>query len=117
MNLKNVYRLYREERLKVRKRSGRKRALGTRALMAIPQESNQRCSLDFVPDALASGRRFHVHNVIDDDSRECLGASSTPSLSGRRVVREPAAIAERRGLPFMVVSDNATELTSRSVLA
>jgi putative transposase len=38
MNLKNVYRLYREERLTVRKRGGRKRALGTRAPMAIPQE-------------------------------------------------------------------------------
>ena len=31
MNLKKVYRLYREERLTVRKRGGRKRALGTRA--------------------------------------------------------------------------------------
>jgi transposase InsO family protein len=39
MNLKKVYRLYREERLTVRKRGGRKRALGTRAPMAIPQES------------------------------------------------------------------------------
>ena len=41
MNLKKVYRLYREERLTVRKRGGRKRALGTRAPMAIPQEPNQ----------------------------------------------------------------------------
>lgn len=42
MNRKKVYRLYREERLTVRKRGGRKRALGTRAPMAIPQEANQR---------------------------------------------------------------------------
>ena len=41
MNLKKVYRLYREERLTVRKRGGRKRALGTRAPMGIPQEPNQ----------------------------------------------------------------------------
>jgi putative transposase len=46
MNLKKVYRLYREERLTVRKRGGRRRALGTRAPMAIPQEPNQRWSLD-----------------------------------------------------------------------
>ena len=32
-NLKKVYRLYREERLTVRKRGCRKRALGTRAPM------------------------------------------------------------------------------------
>ena len=38
LNRKKLYRLYREERLMVRKRGGRKRALGTRAPMAIPQE-------------------------------------------------------------------------------
>ena len=37
LNHKKLYRLYREERLTVRKRGGRKRALGTRAPMAIPQ--------------------------------------------------------------------------------
>jgi putative transposase len=42
MNLKEMYRLYREERLTVRKRGGRKRALGTRAPMAVPQGPNQR---------------------------------------------------------------------------
>ena len=31
LNLNKVYRLYKEERLNVRKRGGRKRALGTRA--------------------------------------------------------------------------------------
>ena len=117
MNLKRVYRLYREERLTVRKRGGRKRALGPRAPMAIPQEPNQRWSLDFVSDSLACGRRFRMLNVIDDYSRECLACIVDTSLSGRRVVRELAAIAERRGLPCMVVSDNGTELTSHAVLA
>ena len=37
LNWKKLYRLYREERLTVRKRGGRKRALGTRAPMAVPQ--------------------------------------------------------------------------------
>ncbi len=113
MNLKKVYRLYREERLTVRKRGGRKRALGTRAPMAIPLEPNQRWSLDFVSDALACGRLSRLLNVIDDYSRECLGCIVDTSLSGRRVVRELSAIAEHRGLPCMVVSDNGTELTSR----
>ena len=36
INHKKLYRLYKEERLSVRKRGGRKRALGTRAPMAIP---------------------------------------------------------------------------------
>jgi len=54
LNRKKLYRLYREERLMVRKRGGRKRALGTRAPMAIPQSANQRWSLDFVSDALTT---------------------------------------------------------------
>jgi putative transposase len=37
MNLKKVYRLYREEGLAVRGRRGRKRALGLRALTCSPE--------------------------------------------------------------------------------
>jgi transposase InsO family protein len=48
MNHKRLRRLYREERLQVRRRGGRKRALGTRAPMAIPPGPNQRWSLDFL---------------------------------------------------------------------
>jgi putative transposase len=58
MNHKKFRRLYREERLQVRRRSGRKRALGTRAPMTIPQGPNQRWSLDFLSDAFSDGRRF-----------------------------------------------------------
>jgi len=42
VNWKRLYRIYKEERLTVRKRGGRKRALGTRAAIAIPQDPNQR---------------------------------------------------------------------------
>lgn len=46
INHKKLFRLYREERLTVRRRGGRKRAIGTRAPMAIPQGPNQRWSVD-----------------------------------------------------------------------
>lgn len=55
VNWKKLYRIYREEGLTVRKRGGRKRALGTRTPMAIPQGPNQRWSLDFVSDSLSAG--------------------------------------------------------------
>ena len=85
----------------MRKRGGRKRALGTRAPMALPQGPNQRWSLDFVSDALASGRRFRVLAIVDDFTRECLALVVDTSLSGARVVRELDRIAERRGYPLM----------------
>jgi putative transposase len=117
LNHKKLFRLYREERLTVRRRGGRKRALGTRAPIAIPQGANQRWSLDFVSDALIDSRRFRILAVVDDFSRECLGLIADSSLSGLRVARELDRIAERRGYPRMLVSDNGTELTSNAILA
>ena len=116
-NHKKLRRLYAEERLQVRRRGGRKRALGTRAPIALPEAPNQRWSLDFVSDTLTDGRRFRVLCVVDDFTRECLALVADTSLSGRRVVRELDAIAARRGYPASVVSDNGTELTSSAVLA
>lgn len=116
MNHKKLRRLYREERLQVRRRIGRKRALGTRAPMAIPQGPNQRWSLDFVSDAFADGRRFRILVVVDDFTRECLALVADTSLPGLRVVRELEAVVAHRGRPVTCVSDNGTELTGMAVL-
>lgn len=116
MNLKKLRRLYREEKLQVRRRGGRKRALGTRRPMLLPDAPNIRWSLDFVSDALTDGRRFRVLVVVDDYSRECLALVADTSLSGHRVVRKLDAVIARRCRPAMVVSDNGTELTSMAIL-
>jgi len=116
MNHKKLRRLYREERLQVRRRLGRKRALGTRAPMAIPQGPNQRWSLDFLSDALADGRRFRILAIVDDFTRECLTLIADTSLPGVRVARELDALIARRGRPGVIVSDNGTELTSMAIL-
>jgi putative transposase len=116
MNHKKFRRLYREERLQVRRRGGRKRALGTRAPLAIPQGPNQRWSLDFLSDAFAEGRRFRILAVVDDFTRECLALIADTSLPGLRVVRELEVIIAQRGRPEMCVSDNGTELTGMAVL-
>ena len=101
----------------MRKRGGRKRALGTRAPMAIPQARNLRWSLDFVADTLVSGRRFRILTLVDDFTSECLGLVVDTSLTGLRVARELDRIAELRSYPCMIVSDNGTELTSNAILA
>ena len=117
VNHKKVFRLYREERLTVRRRGGRKRAIGTRAPMAIPQGPNQRWSIDFVADVLSDGRRFRILAVVDDFTRECLALVVDTSLSGARVARELDRIVRERGRPCMIVSDNGTEFTSNAILA
>ena len=116
INHKRLFRLYREEKLAVRRRGGRKRAIGTRAPMLVPVTPNERWSLDFVSDQLTCGRRFRILTVVDDCTRECLALVADTSLSGLRVVRELDGIIARRGRPLTVVSDNGTEFTSMAIL-
>jgi putative transposase len=104
VNHKKLRRVYREERLQVRKRGGRKRALGTRGPASIPQTANERWSLDFVSDQLKDGRRFRILAVVDDFTRECLTLVADTSLSGMRAARELDAIVAKRGKPSVVVS-------------
>jgi putative transposase len=116
VNHKRLFRLYREERLMVRRRGGRKRALGTRAPILVPQQPNERWSLDFVADQFIDGRRMRILVVVDDCSRECLALIPDTSISGIRVARELDRLLVDRGKPKMIVSDNGTELTSNAIL-
>ena len=96
-NHKKLRRLYREERLQVRRRGGHKRAIGTRAPMAVPDGPNQRWSVDFASDTLADGRRFRMLCVVDDFSRECLALVAYTSFSGILVARELDRLMVERG--------------------
>ena len=116
VNHKKLFRLYREEKLTVRRRGGRKRAIGTRAPMTVPVLPNDRWSLDFVSDQMTDGRRFRILTVVDDCTRECLALVVDTSLSGARVARELDRLVAERGKPKMVVSDNGSEFTSNAIL-
>jgi putative transposase len=64
MNHKRFRRLYREEKLQVRRRSIRKRVRGVRAPLALPSGPNERWSLDFISDCFTDGRRFRILAVV-----------------------------------------------------
>ncbi len=99
VNGKRLYRIYCEERLTMRRRGGRKRALGTRAPMAVPQDPNQRWSLDFVSDALACGRRFRMLNLSDAFRRECLAIRIDRKLRSKDVIDVLSGLSILRGCP------------------
>ena len=103
-NRKKTQRLYRDEGLTVRRRKGRKHAVGTRTRPPVLALPNQCWSLDFVHDQLATGRRFRVLNVVDDVTRECLRVVPDTSISGKRVVRELIDLIAERGKPGMVAA-------------
>jgi len=116
VNLKKVYRLYCEEKLSVKRRRGRKRAIGTRKPLPQASKINAVWSLDFLSDAISDGRRFRILGIMDQCSRECLTLAADTSLPGSRVVQELEGLIAERGKPAIIVSDNGTEFTSHAVL-
>lgn len=115
-NHNKLLRIYREDGLRVRRRSGPKLELGTRRPMVLPDGPNQPWSLDFVSDSLICGRRFRILRAVDDCSRECLALVADTSLSGARAARELTGLTGSRDRPHTVVSDNGAELTSSAIL-
>ncbi len=105
VNHKKLFLLYREERLGVRRRGGRKRALGTRAPMLLPLRPNEWWS------------RFRILTIVDDCTRENIALIADTSLSGLRVATELDRLVATRGKPTMIVSDNGTEFTSNAILS
>jgi putative transposase len=69
--------------------------------------------LDFVSDALASGRRIRVFAVLDTCTREALTIEVDTSLPAIRVVGVLEQLVRARGIPKTIVLDNGPELTSR----
>jgi putative transposase len=115
-NHKLVERLYREEKLAIRRRGRQKRGLGgVLAGSWCPIAANQRWSLDFTEDCLANGRRFRTANLKDDCTRECPAIAVDFSLPGQRVVAMLEDVAETRGYPDMLVVDNGPELRGRDL--
>ena len=70
VNHKRTYRLYREARLAVRKRKKCQRIAVPRIPLDQPRGPNEVWSMDFVFDAMASGKRIKCLTIVDDYSRE-----------------------------------------------
>ena len=114
-NHKLIERLYREEKLAIRRRGRQKRGGGTMAGHWCPIAANQRWSLDFTEDCLANGRKFRTANLKDDCTRECPAIVVDFSLPGQRVVAMLDDAAKARGYPDMLVVDNGPELRGRDL--
>ena len=114
-NHKRIYRLYTEEGLKVRRKRKKLRSQVRTAPMLVPSRVNERWSMDFMSDCLATGRRFRTLNIVDDLTRECPAIEVDTSLPGARVVRVLDKLAILRGLPDTIVIDNGSEFTGRTL--
>lgn len=116
VNHKRVWRLYKEEGLRLPRKRPRRGPRPRAQKLEAASGINDRWSMDFVSDALATGRRFRCLTIVDDGTRQSPAIVVDSSLSGLRVVRELDRLAVERGLPKMLVTDNGPEFTSRAMV-
>jgi putative transposase len=116
VNVKRIYRLYREEGLIVR-RLKRKRVRRERSAETLLTGPNQEWALDFVSDALASGRGLRGLTIVDSYTRECPAIHVASGIGSRQVTRTLKQIIGERGKPQSLRCDNGPEFTSRHFLA
>ena len=116
VNHKRVYRLYREEGLRIRpKRPRRHVSHQRRELRTVAARRDERWSMDFMSDELFDGRRIRVLTVVDHFTRECPALVVDGSITGQRVVSMLAELALRGRVPQTISVDNGSEFISKAL--
>ena len=116
VNHKRLFRIYQEAGLAVRRRE-RKRLERGHAGMPLLSRPNQEWSIDFVSDALATGRALRALTVVDGFTKEAPVIQVDSSLSAPRVTRALDEVIAERGKPEGIRVDNGPEFTSRCFVA
>jgi len=111
-NHKRVHRIYCELKLNMRRKGKRRLPTRNPAPLSVPASINQCWSIDFMSDALWSGRKFRTFNMVDDYNREALAIEVDLSLPAERMIRVLDRVSEWRGYPEKLRMDNGPELTS-----
>ncbi len=115
VNHKRVYRIYHLNGLGVKRRRRRKGQATERLPLLRPAGPNLTWSMDFVMDALASGRRIKCLTCVDDFTKECLTISVAFGITGAQVSRILDSVALFRGYPATIRTDQGPEFTCRAL--
>lgn len=115
VNHKRVYRLYHLSGLGVKRRRRRKGLATERLPLLRPAAPNLTWSMDFVMDALSTGRRIKCLTCVDDFTKECLTVTVAFGISGVQVSRILGSIALFRGYPATIRTDQGPEFTCRAL--
>jgi putative transposase len=116
-NHKRVYRVYRALRLNLRKKPKKRLPVREKVTLYQPTMINEVWSLDYMSDALASGKKFRTANIIDDYNREAIAIKASKSLPSCRIVDLLENVAETRGYPGKIRMDNGPENIAKTMKA
>ena len=109
VNRKRLFRVYRAAGLSV-KRNRRKKLVRIGVSRPALSAPNEEWSLDFLYDALATGRTVRVLGIVDNFTRECLALEADTSFASQRVTRVLDDVIARRGHPKALRMDNGPNL-------
>lgn len=115
-NHKRVKRVYNKLGLNLRRKRKRRVPARIKEPLINTMEINQTWSMDFMHDALQSGRKVKVLNIIDDYNREALSIDVGSSITGNRVVEILKTVADWRGKPTEIRCDNGPEFISSAMV-
>ena len=118
INRKRVYRLWKQNGLKVPQKKHKKRRLGCSANGCIRHRAEHRNHVwawDFIFDRTSNGRSIKWLSVIDEHTRECLALEVERSMTAGDVVEVLMELAAVRGLPEHIRSDNGPEFIAGAI--
>ena len=126
INVKRVYRLWRELKLALpKRRPKKKRARPFIGIMPIATQANQIWTYDFVFDeafsgscsntTFVSGRKLKMLTLIDEYTRECLAVEVDTSITSFKVRQILEKVCMKRGFPKAIRSDNGSEFIGQAV--
>lgn len=116
VNYKRVERLYRLEKLQVRRRKRKKVPVSERQPLVRPSSPNQVWSMDFVFDRVAGGRAIKCLTIVDDATHESVAVEPEHSFSGKHLVRFLQTLCATRGTPRVIRTDNGKEFCGKDML-
>ena len=116
VNVKRVYRLYREQALQLRRKVPERRVKARlRAGRTVAIRVNQVWSMDFVHDQLATGRKIRVLTIVDTFSRYSPAVDPRFRYRGEDVVQTLERVCQAIGYPQAIRVDLGSEFVSRDL--
>ena len=112
-NRKRVLRVYRSIKLSLRRKHKRRLPARVKEPLQQAMQPNESYSMDFMSDALTTGRKLRVLKVMDDCTRESLAAYADYSIPSERVIETLKQVIAERAKPKQIRVDNGPEFTSK----
>ena len=113
-----VYRIWREEGLKVPQKAPKRARLWSNEGSLIrlrPEYRNHVWSYDFVADRTHDGQPYKILNIIDERTRECLATYTARRIRSQDVILILADLFLKHGCPEHIRSDNGPEFIAKKL--